>query len=178
MTGTGQVPPVAAWRKKVQAALAIAIGLAVVTLGFFFLDLYLNNSRDIAAYDSASTCASINDAVDGRSCRYEGQARVLGTSRPVRLQVQVAFDSLPGRTFTASFVVANEPDTTALKVGGTVAAELWNGKVTRLAGKTSDDDPGLDTTTPFLITAWISVVLGLIVIVLGALLARVAWRRT
>ncbi len=166
------------WRNKVQAALAIAIGVAVVIVGFFFLYLYLGNSSDIAAYTSASTCASVNDAVNGRSCRYEGQARVLGISRPVRLQVQVAFDSLPGRTFTASFVVANEPDSTALKVGGTAASELWNGKVTRLDGKTTDDDPELDTTTPFLITAAISVVLGLIVIVLGGWMARAAWRKS
>lgn len=151
---------------------------AAVEFGFFFLFMYLGNSSDLAAYSSASTCASINDAVTGRACRDEGQARVLGTSRPVRLQVQVAFDSLPGRNFTASFVVSNEPDSAALKAGGTVAAELWNGKVTRLAGKTSDADPVLDTTTPFLITAAILGVWGVLVIFLGGWLARAAWRRS
>ncbi len=177
MTETGQAPWGAAWRKKAQAALAIAGGVFGVALALFLLVTYIRNSSDLAAYTSASTCACINEAVNAQSCRYEGQARVLSTSRPVRLQAQVAFDSLPGRTFTASFVVANEPDSTVLKVGGTVAAELWNGKVTRLAGKTSDDDPELDTTTPYLVGAAILGVWAAVVLVLGGLLARAAWRK-
>jgi hypothetical protein len=42
--------------------------------------------------------------------------------------------------------------------------------------KTSDDDPELDTTTPFLITAAISGVWSLVVIFLGGWVARIAWR--
>jgi hypothetical protein len=125
----------AAWRKKAQAALAIAVGVIAVGNAAFFLYQDLRNTRDMAAYQSAKTCASANDAMHGSTCHYEGQARVLNTSRPVRLEVHVAFESLPGRTFTASFIVHNEPNSTTLKLGGTVAAELWNGQVTRLAGK-------------------------------------------
>jgi len=178
LTGARPAPWGAAWRNKAQAAFAIVVGVAVVILGFFFLFMFLGNSSDLAAYSSASPCLSVNDAFNGRSCRYVGQARVLSTSRPVRLQVQVALDNLPGRTFTASFVVANEPSSSALKTGGTVAAELWDGKVTHLAGEPSDADPELDTTTPFLITAAILWVWGTLVIFLGGWLARAAWRKT
>lgn len=177
MRETGAAPWGAAWRKKAQAALAIAVGLIALGNSAFFLYQYLRNTRDLAAYQSAITCASANDAVNGSTCRYEGQARVLSTSRPVRLEVHVAFESLPGRTFTASFIVRNEPDSTALKVGGTVVAELWNGQVTHLAGKTPDADPELDTTTPFLITALISAAWALLVFFLVIPLARDAWRQ-
>ena len=166
-----------AWRKRAQAALAIAVGVFALGNSAFFLYQYLRNTRDVAAYQSATTCESANDALNGSTCRYEGQARVLSTSRPVRLEVHVAFDSLPGRTFTASFIVRNEPDSTTLKVGGTVAAELWNGQVTRLAGKTSDTDPELDTTTPFLVTALVSAAGALLVFFLAIPLARTAWRQ-
>ena len=177
MTEAGAAPWGAAWRKKAQAALAIAVGVISLGNAAFFLYQYLLNTRDMAAYQSATACASANDAVNGSTCRYEGQARVLSTSRPARLEVNVAFESLPGRTFTASFIVRNEPDSTALKFGGTVAAELWNGQVTRLVGKTSDADPELDTTTPFLITALISAASALPVFFLALPLARAAWRQ-
>jgi hypothetical protein len=64
-----------------------------------------------------------------------------------------------------------------LKLGGTVAAELRNGQVNRLGGKTSDADPELDTTTPFLITALISAASALLVFFLAIPLARAAWRQ-
>ncbi|HEV2475259.1 MAG TPA: hypothetical protein VGX22_01875 [Candidatus Dormibacteraeota bacterium] len=177
MRETGAAPWGAAWRRKAQAALAIAVGAITIVNAAFFLYQYLRNTRDIAAYQSATACASANDAVNGSTCRYEGQARVLSTSRPVRLEVHVAFESLPGRTFSASFIVRNEPDSTALKFGGAIAAELWNGQITRLAGKPSDADPELDTTTPFLITALISAALALLVFFLAIPLARAAWRQ-
>lgn len=174
---TRAAPWGAAWRNKAQAALAIAVGVICLGNAAFFLYQDLRNTGDMAAYQSATACASANDAVIRSNCRYEGQARVLSTSRPVRLEVNVAFESLPGRTYTASFVVRNEPDSAALKPGGTVAAELWNGQVTRLAGKTSDADPELDTTTPYLITALISAALAMLVFFLAAPLVRAAWQQ-
>ncbi len=145
--------------------------------GIFFLVMYIGASSDVAAYTSASTCTSPTDAVNGRGCRYVGQARVLSTSRPVRLEVTVAFDGLPGRTFTASFTVPNEPDSTSLKVGGSVAAELWNGKVTHIEGKISADDPETYTTTPYLIIAAFSGVFALVIFALAIPLARRAWQQ-
>jgi len=176
LIATERPPWGAAWRNKVQAALAIAVGVIAVSNGIFFLFMYVANSADVAGYTSASMCSSAIDAVSGRGCRYEGQARVLSTSRPVRLEVTVAFGSLPGRAFTASFTVPNEPDSTALKVGGLVTGELWNGKVTRLASKVSADDPETYTTTPYLIIALFSGVFALVIFVLATSLARAAWR--
>jgi hypothetical protein len=152
------------------------VGVIVVGNGVFFLFMYIGNSSDGAAYTSASKCASPTDAESGRGCRYTGQAHVVSTSSPVRLEVTVAFDALSGRTFTASFTVANEPDSTTLKIGGSVAAELWNGKVTRLASKTSDDDPETYTTTPYLIVALFSGVFALLTFARAIPLARRAWR--
>jgi hypothetical protein len=154
----------------------MAVGVIVVGNGVFFLVMYFGNSSDVAAYTSASSCASPTDAVSGRGCRYAGQAHVVSTSRPVRLEVTVAFDALPGRTFTASFTVPNEPDSASLTVGGSVAAELWNGKVTRIEGKTSADDPETFTTTPYLIVAAFSGVFALVIFALAIPLARRAWR--
>jgi hypothetical protein len=167
----------AAWRNKAQAVFALAIGVIVVGNGIFFLLLYIGDSNDAAAYASASSCASPTEAVNGRSCRYEGQARVLSTRRPLRLEVTIVFDSLAGRTFTASFLTPNEPDSTALTVGASVAAELWSGKVTRLAGKIPVDDPETYTTTPYLIVALFSGIFALVIFVLAIPLARAAWRQ-
>ena len=153
------------------------MGVIAVGNGIFFLVMYLGNNSDVAAYTSASTCASPTDAMSGRGCRYTGQAHVVSTSRPLRLEITVAFDALPGRTFTPSFTVANEPPTTALKVGGSVAGELWNGKVTRLADKMSDNDPDTYTTTPYLIVALFSEVFALVIFALAIPLARRAWRQ-
>jgi hypothetical protein len=150
----------------------------VITVGngLFFLYLFISESSDIAAYASAPSCALPIDAMNGRGCRYDGQARVLGISRPERLQVSVAFDALPGGTFTTRFTVPNEPDITTLKVGGSASAELWNGKLTRFAGKISEDDPEQLTPTPYLITAGFSGVFAVVIFLLAIPLARAAWR--
>ena len=175
---TGTPPPWgAAWRNKAQVAFALAVGVIAVGNGIFFLVMYLGNNSDVAAYTSASACASPTDALSGRGCRYEGQSRVISTSRPVRLEVTVAFDGLPGRTFTASFTVLNEPDSTSLKVGRSVAAELWNGKVTRIEGKTSADDPETFTTTPYLIIAGFSGMFAVVIFALAIPLASQVWRQ-
>jgi len=176
LTGTPQ-PWGAAWRNKAQAALALAVGVIMVGNGIFFLVMYFGNNSDVAAYTSASTCASPTEAASGHGCRYDGQSRVIRTSRPVRLEVTVAFDGLPGRTFTASFTVPNEPDSTSLKVGGSVAAELWNGKVPRIEGKMSADDPVTFTTTPYLIVAAFSGMFAVVIFALAIPLARRAWRQ-
>ncbi len=175
MTGTG--PWGAAWRNKAQAVFALAIGVIAVVSTVVFLVVYFRDSSDVTAFQSASPCAAAGDALYGTGCRYEGQARVLSTIRHDRLEAQVAFDSLPGQTFATSFPNHAEPDTTALKSGATAAAELWNSKVTKLAGKPTVDDPSRSITTPFLILSVIFGVFAVVIFVLAIPLATAAWHR-
>jgi len=156
---------------------ALAIGVIAVVSTVVFLVVYFRDSSDVSAFQSASTCNAAGDALNGTGCRYQGQARVLSTSRHDRLEAQVAFESLPGRTFATSFPTHDEPDTTALKAGATVSADLWNSKVTQLAGKPTVDDPSRSITTPFLILSVIFGVFAVVIFVLAIPLARAAWRR-
>ncbi|HEV2032833.1 MAG TPA: hypothetical protein VGU71_01325, partial [Candidatus Dormibacteraeota bacterium] len=117
--------------------LAILGVLTCVVLIFFDV----RDSGLISAYRSASNCPSTTDALSSDKCRFEGQAHVVSTSRQSRLEAIVSFESLPGRTFSASFPTTNEPDSSALRTGSTVLGELWNGRVTRLAGKPTVDNP-------------------------------------
>jgi hypothetical protein len=157
---------------------ALAIGVIAVVSTGVFLVVYFRDSSDISAYQAASSCGSAGDALNGQGCRYEGQARVLGISRHDRLETQVAFDSLPGRNFATSFPNGDEPDTTALKVGVTAPAELWDSKVTQLAGKPTVDDPVGSITTPFLILSVIFGAFAVVIFILAIPLAMAAWRQT
>jgi hypothetical protein len=177
MTESLGQPRVAAWRYKAQAVFALAIGVIAVVSTVAFFIFYFRDKSDISAYQSASSCASAGDALNGQGCRYEGQARVLGTSRHDRLEARVAFESIRGRNFATSFPNGDEPDTTALKVGGTATAELWDSKVTQLAGKATVDDPVGSETTPFLILSVIFGAFAVVIFVLAIPLATAAWRQ-
>jgi hypothetical protein len=72
---------------------------------------------------------------------------------------------------------AAQPDTTALKAGATVSADIWNSKVTQIAGKPTVDDPSRSITTPFLILSVIFGVFAVVIFVLAIPLAMAAWRR-
>lgn len=166
----------AAWRKKAQASLALAVGAISIGAGVFFFYLYLRDSSDLAAYRSATSCASVGDAVSGRGCRYNGQAQVISTSRHDRLEAVIAFDPLPRRTFTTSFPTKDEPGLIALKAGATAAAELWDGKVTHLASKMTVDDPERSQSTTYSIMSVIFGGSALVIFFLAIPLARAAWR--
>jgi hypothetical protein len=97
---------------------------------------------------------------------------VLSTSRQTRLEAVVSFESLPGRTFSTSFPTNDEPDSSALKAGASVAGELWNGKVTRLAGKATVDDPVGYPTSALVEIAALLAVLSLPLLAIGIWLAR------
>jgi hypothetical protein len=153
-------------------ALAIA-GLGLLTcLVLVFFDI--RDSGLISAYRSASDCSSPSDALNSESCLLQGQAQVVSTSRQTRLGAVVSFESLPGRTFSTSFPTNDEPDSSALKAGGTAEGELWNGKVTRLAGKPTVDDPeGYPTSSLLEIAAFLAI-LSLPLVAIGVWLTRAA----
>jgi hypothetical protein len=166
----------AAWQSKAQAAYAIGIGVvALIAAAVAFL-MYLQHNSEMNAYESASTCASPSDALNGQGCRFDGQAHVLSTSRHDRLEAVVTFDALPTRTFSTSFPTHDEPSSTALRAGATSDGELWAGKVTRLAGKPTVDSPEPYPAQTFLIFAVFFSVSGLVIIFMSSRLARAAWR--
>jgi hypothetical protein len=134
--------------------------------------LDVRDSGLISAYRSASNCTSPSNALNSDSCRFQGQAQVLSTSRQTRLEAVVSFESLPGRTFSTSFPTNDEPDSSALKAGASVAGELWNGKVTRLAGKATVDDPVGYATSALVEIAALLAVLSLPLLAIGIWLAR------
>lgn len=155
---------------------AIGIGVLVLLGAVTAFILYLHYSGDISAYQSAAKCASPGDASQGKACVYVGQAKVLSTGRHDRLEATVEFDSIPARTFSTSFPTNNEPSRTALSVGTTTDGEVWAGKVTRLAGKLTVDNPQIRPAQPYLEFAGMFLVGGLVILGLSAGLARVAWR--
>jgi len=176
LNGSGSALSSAARQSRAQAKYAIGLGAFVLVFAAAAFILYLHYSGDISAYESASSCASPGDALQGQACVYKGQARVLSTGRHDRLEAVVEFDSLPAHTFGTSFPNNNEPSSTALTAGTTTDGEIWAGKVTRLAGKPTVDNPEAHPATPYLEFAVGFLVGGLVILGLSAGLARVAWR--
>lgn len=171
----GATPSSDALQNKAQAKYAIGLGLFVLVVSALVFILYFHQSSEISAYQSASNCASPGDALQGQGCHFQGEARVLSTSRHDRLESTVEFNSLPARTFSTSFPNHNEPSSTALKAGTTTDGELWATKVTRLAGTMTVDNPE-STVQPYGQIAVGLLVSGLVILGLSAGLARAAWR--
>lgn len=168
---------VAAWRIKLQAAIPVVLGLIGVVVGVVNIVYYAQFNAETSTYQAAATCSSASQAAASDKCKYEGDAKVLSTSRDTRLEVTVSFDALSGRSFSTSFPTANEPAAGTLQAGSTAPAELWNGLVTQLAGKPTVDDPENLPAGQLLPLGLFFGILGAVIFVLGVLLARRAWRR-
>lgn len=169
--------PSAARRNKLQAVLVIAICAGGIV---FAIVLALNAWRSgmaISAYESAAACASASDAVTSDRCRYDGDATVVSTGRSALLTAVVRFDSVPGRTFSTRFASDSEPAGGALTAGGKAPATLWNGRITRLAGVATVDDPHNSLTSTNLLVAAFVGLLSIAGVAAGAFMARDAWRR-
>jgi len=164
----------APWRGRPQALLFIVVAamglLTCVTLIVF-------DARDtgfISAYHAASKCSSPADAMSGDTCRYQGEAQVLSTSADAGHKTIISFQSLPGRELSTFFPTGGEPDSSALQAGGTAQAELWSGKVTRLAGKVTNDDPEEYPTSGLIELSAFLAVLALPLLAVGIVSARSA----
>lgn len=169
---TEPAPSGAAWRHRAYAVVAFALKVAIViglSGGVVSITSYFRQSASIAAYRSASICASPTDALTGEVCRYRGQATLVSTTSHDPVKATVVFDSLPSRTFIASWPVGGAPAITALTVGGAVDAELWDGVVTRIAGKATVGDPEILPATFYLQTAAFSVGSSLLILVIWGL---------
>ena len=156
-------PPKSARRRaRYQVVFAAGIGvLALVAAAAAFI-LYSHYGAAISSYESSPACSSPGDALQGKHCRFSGQAQVLTTTRTDRLNVKVEFYSIPGHTFSTGFTKDSEPSAAALTTGTTTDGELWSGKVTRLAGKLTTDNPESTPAQPLLTFG--------VIFVLGALL--------
>ena len=163
----------AAWRKRALTALRTALSLIIVVNLILVVTGIFGYFRDVAfadSYGSARACASPADALTGQACRYQGQAQVLSTSSNSGLQAKVAFESLPGRTFYVGWGTVAAPDMTLLTVGKWVDAELWDGRVTRFAGKPTGSDPQTYHHSVYLAQAAISGGVLLLIFVIWALI--------
>lgn len=165
----------ASWRNKLQAVLMIAIAVIGLVTALVLLYFDRHDAAEISAYDSASVCAAPADAIGSETCRYEGQAKVVSTRRDVRLYAVVAFDSMPGRTFSTSWPTNTEPDIAYLSPGATIDAEVWNGKITKLGGTRTADSPENVPMGLWELSAFFAV-LCVPLLVFGGLAARSAWR--
>lgn len=153
------------------------IAIAVIDLVTGLVALYFDrhDAAEISAYNSAGECALPADAIGSETCRYEGRANVVSTRRDTRLFAVVAFDSMPGRTFSTSWPTKLEPDIASLTPGAPIGAEVWNGKITKLGGLRTVDSPENVPMGLWELTAFFTV-FGLPLLVFGGLAARSAWR--
>jgi hypothetical protein len=165
----------AAWRNKLQAVLMVAIAVIGLVAALVLVYFDRHDAAEISAYNSASLCAAPADAIGSETCRYEGQANIVSTNRDTRLYAVVAFDSMPGRTFSTSWPTKTEPDIAVLSPGAAIDAEVWNGKITKLGGTRTVDSPENVPMGLWELSAFFAV-LGLPLLVFGGLTARSAWR--
>jgi hypothetical protein len=163
------------WRNKLQAVLVIAIAVIGLVTALVLLYFDRRDAAEISAYISASVCATPADAIGSESCRYEGRANVVSTRRDIRRYVVVAFDSMPGRTFSSSWPTKTEPDIALLSPGATIDAEVWNGKITKLGGTRTVDSPENVPMGLWELSAFLAV-LGLPLLAFGGQMVRSAWR--
>lgn len=166
----------APWRAKLQAGLTLFVALAGTALGLAVIYFDARNSAELRAYRSSGECTNAAAALGTETCRYTGTATVVTTTQQSTLAVTLAFSTLPGHTFVATFPSDREPDLSALETGASAPAELWNGEVTKYAGVKSVQDPEF---LPQNIAAigGLLVAVGTGLIVWAFALVRRAWRR-
>ena len=123
---------------------------------------------------SSKACASPAQALSGGTCRFTGQASVIGVSAGNAPSIQVTFSSLPGRRFAGQTAADNQPNASSMVIGAIVTAEIWKGKVTRFDGVQTIDSPETLLTDLFGIAAFVGL-LGVFVSGWAALLVRRAF---
>ena len=166
----------APWQAKVQAALTLLFALAGTIVGLVVIYFDVRNSAELHAYQSSGVCASASDALATDTCRYTGAATVTSTAQHSTLEVDLTFSSLPGQTFVTTFPNDREPDPSALAMGASAQAELWNGHVTQYAGVKSVQDPEFLPQNIASIGGLL-VIVGVGLIVWAFTKVRKAWRR-
>ena len=119
-----------------------------------------------SAYDSAPIC---NSAADISHCRYQGPAHIVRMwthkSNPA---VDVAFDQLEGRMVSTDLDQAYTSQWQSWHIQDQVTAELWDGRLTVVAGLKTFDNPSTFPASNYALAEWIS---GAITLAFGGLFA-------
>jgi hypothetical protein len=141
----------------------LVIGLTL--LGAAVVALYSATRNDrLAAYHSAPPCASLESANGGADCRYIATGTVTFVAGDTGDTVTVYFD-VPGSF--SPFFGARLSRGGPVNVGDSVQIELWEGRVTKLGGESTDDNPENDPLPRLLVA------IGALVMPLG--LGALAW---
>jgi len=113
---------------------AVAI---ILTTAMFGLSAQMTGEK--AAYDSAQVCAS---AADISACRFEGSGLVVSTptDKSGNPGVEVSFQDLGGKIFTAYFDAAHAPQQ-LWPVDTQVEAEVWHNLLIKVDGALTTTDP-------------------------------------
>ena len=153
---------IAARSRKVSGATALTMVWLAIGLGLLAASataLYFSGRNDaLNAYRSAPACASIADAVAGLSCRYTVTASVTQVVGDPG-STDVYFD-VPGQ-YSPFFVARLALSDPSPGQGDLTQVELWQGRVTRIGGNNTLDNPAAD---PRLGT---SLVIGLLLLPFG-----------
>ena len=162
---------------KLQALIALTVfGIGLVT-GLVLLFNSFPDRGTQTDYAAAPVCASPTPVLNSRACKFDGRAKLLSTARDNLLEVSVAFDALPGRTFTTSFPLHHEPASGDLIVGSRLPATLWGGQVTEIAGMFTVDSPQYLAPGTEVALGLFFGVAGLIGLALSTPLTLKAWRK-
>ena len=132
-------------RKGVPAIALVFVwfGIGFALLAGSVVALYSSTKNDaLGAYNSAPACATLDDAVAGKSCRYTFTAQVTDLGGDGQ-STDVFFD-IPGQY--TPFWKGTLPDANpSVVVGSEVQVEVWQLKVTRIEGAATTDNPASDT---------------------------------
>ena len=155
-------------RVRFQGVAWLAVGVALLTGA----GAAIYSSRDdtqLRSYTAAPPCASLDDALAGKDCRYTTTARVtdsMGDGGGTDLDFEI-----PG-TAGPSYM-ARVPSDTSIAVGSQVQVEFWMMRVTKVGNTTTADNPANDPRSDYLLE------IGLLLAFLGIgalFMARRMWR--
>jgi len=120
----------------VGAGLAVALGIAITTFETY---IFVSYSNQTSTYDSAPVCVSARETTN---CKLESSADVVSKNivngDPT---VDLNLAELGGSTYTAVLLSNDRAFWETLKPGSNVSAELWNGYVSKLAGRNTRASP-------------------------------------
>jgi hypothetical protein len=154
-------------RVRAQGVAWLAVGVALLTGAGAAIYSSRDDSR-LRAYTAASPCASLDDALAGKDCRYTTTARVTASVREwggTRLYLE--------DLGTFSPYDALVPGDTSIAVGGQLQVEFWMVRVTKVGNTTTADNPANDPRPVYLLE------IGLLLTLLGIgalFMARRMWR--
>ena len=149
----------------------VGLAISALLIGAGGAAIYLSTRNPaLDAYNSAPTCASLQDAAAGKDCRFTESATITDGTGTSLSYINFAF---PGAYVPYGY--ARLPDGLFLSqvAGDRVAVEVWGYRVTKIAGHATADNPANDPTQSDLRTT------GVVLAVIGfgaTLITLLSWR--